>query len=204
MKITIYIVSAMWILLTGCIKTEGILKIEGKVIDKHTKTPIPGRDIIIQGLTGSYERFVPVYAGQFTTDSSGYFTYSLRKVKDAYHYNFCIVGDSDYSFMTEKIALLPLKRSANYLSFSLNKLADLTVQIFRKSKTPVCDTLYLSWKSDGVDGRTLYPYKVNNYELTTTHELRWIGGNVRSTIKTRAFADKRTTLRCHAINCTLK
>jgi hypothetical protein len=86
------------------------------------------------------------------------FTYSLRKVKDACYYNFCLVGDSGYSFRTEKIPLIPLKRNAKYLSFSLSKLSDFTIQIFRKSSKPVCDTLFLSWKSDGVGGRTLYPY----------------------------------------------
>jgi len=195
MKIIIYIAFAMWILLIGCVNTEGTFKIEGKVTDEYTKTPIPWRDIIVQGLVGSNDNFVSIYAGQFSTDSSGCFTYSLMKVKDAYYYNFCLVGDSDYSFKTERIALIPLKRNAKYLSFSLNKLADLTVQIFRISKAPVCDTLYLSWKSNGVDGRTLFPYKINNYGLTTTNELRWIGGNVKSTIKTRVFADKRTTVR---------
>jgi hypothetical protein len=195
MKIIIYIAFVMGILFIGCVNTEGILKIKGKVIDEYTKAPIPWRDIIVQGLVVSNNSLVPIYAGYFSTDSSGCFTYSLRKVKDAYYYNFCLVGDSDYSFMTEKIALIPLERNAKYLSFSLSKLADFTILIFRQSNTPVCDTLYLSWKSNGVDGRTLYPYKINNYGLTSTLELRWIGGNVKSTIKTRAFADKRTTVR---------
>jgi hypothetical protein len=195
LKIVIYIVLVLAILLAGCVRTEGILKIKGKVIDESTKAPIPYRGIIIKGLVGNNDSLVQIYAGQFSTDSSGCFEYSLRKVKEAYHYNFCFVGDSDYSFTTRQIPLIPLGRSAKYLSFSLNKLADLTIRISRKSKSPVCDTLYLSWKSDGVDGRTLYPYKVDNYGLTSTYELRWIGGNVKSTIKTRVFADKMTTVR---------
>ena len=81
------------------------------------------------------------------------------------------------------------------LSFTLSKLADLTILIFRESKTPLCDTLTLSWKSDGVDGRTLYPVKINNSELKSTSELKWIGGNVNSIINTRAFADQWTILR---------
>lgn len=185
----------MGILLMRCVNTEGILEIKGKVTDEFTNTAIPWRDIIVQGLVENNNSLVPIDAGQFSTDSSGCFTYSLRKVKDAYHYNFCFVGDSDYAFMTKEIALIPLKRNAKYLSFSLSKLADFTIQIFRKSKTPLCDTLYMSWKSNDVDGRTLYPYKINNYRLPSTLELKWIGGNVRSTIKTIAFADKRTTVR---------
>ena len=195
MRIIIYIAFVMGILFIGCVNTKGVLKIKGKVIDECTKAPIVGREIIVQGLVESYNTTEPIDAGHFSTDISGHFTYSLRKVKDAFYYNFCLVGDSDYSFVTEKIALIYLERNAKQLSFSLSKLADLTIQIFRKSKTPVCDTLYLSWKSNGVDGRTLYPYKITNNGLTSTFELRWIGGNVKSTIKTRSFADQRTTVR---------
>lgn len=195
MKIIIYIAFALGILLIGCVNTEGTIKIKGKVIDECTKAPIPMRDIIVQGLVGNIDSLVAIDAGQFSTDSSGCFTYSLRKVKDAFHYNFCLVGDSDYAFMKQRIALIPLERNSKNLSFSLCKLADLTIQIFRISKTPICDTLFLSWKSNGVDGRTLFPYKINNYGLTSTLELRWIGGIVKSTIKTRAFVDKKTTIR---------
>jgi hypothetical protein len=185
----------MGIHLTGCIKTEGILEIKGKVVDEGTKVKIPGRDIIVQGLVESNNKLVPIDAGQFSTDNSGYFTYSLRKIKDAYYYNFYLVGDSDYSFMTQKIALFDLENNAKYLSFSLRKLADFTINIYRKSHTPAFDTLCLSWKSDGVDGRTLYPYKIDNNGLTSDLKLYWIGGNVKSTIKTKAFADKSTTVR---------
>jgi hypothetical protein len=138
---------------------------------------------------------VPINSGSFSTDSSGHFAYSLRKIKDAHFYNFCLVGDSDYSYMAEKIPLPYLDRNAKNLSFSLSKLADLTMLVFRKSKTPVCDTLFLSWKSDGVDGGIIYPYKINNNGLSSTLDLKWIGGNVKSSVKTRAFANLKTTVR---------
>jgi hypothetical protein len=195
MKFITFIAFVMGIFLTGCINTEGKLEIKGKLIDEFTHAPIPSRDIIVQGLVSENKSQIPIDAGQITTDSAGCFTYSLKKIKDAYYYNFCLVGDSDYSYITEKLSLSYLKRNARYLSFSLSKLADLTIQILRISKTPVCDTLYLSWKSDYTDGRTLYPYKINNYGLTSTNELKWIGGKVTSTVKTRAFADKKTTVR---------
>lgn len=195
MKVNTYIALAMGIFLTGCVSTEGNLNIKGKLIDECTLAPIPFRDIIIKGLVANKNTLIQIDAGQFSTDSAGFFTYSLKKIKDAYYYNFCLVGDSDYSYMTEKLSLSYLQRNARYLSFSLSKLADLTIQILRISKTPVCDTLYLSWKSDYTDGRTLYPYKINNYGLTSTNDLRWIGGKVMSTVKTRSFADKRTTVR---------
>jgi hypothetical protein len=103
MKIIIYITFAMEILLMGCVNTEGILEIKGKVTDEFTNAAIPWRDIIVQGLVESNNSLVPTDAGQFSSDSSGWFTYSLRKVKDAYYYNFCFVGDSDYAFMTKEI-----------------------------------------------------------------------------------------------------
>jgi hypothetical protein len=54
----------MGILLTGCIHTEGIIEIKGKIIDEYTKTPIPWRETIIQGLiiTG----FLPFNSGRIT------------------------------------------------------------------------------------------------------------------------------------------
>jgi len=195
MKIPIYIAFTMGIFLIGCVKTEGNLEIKGKLIDELTLAPIPLRDVIVQGLVAGSKSSIAIDAGQFSTDSAGCFAYSLKKIKNAYYYNFCLVGDSDYSYITEKLSLSYIERNAKYLSFSLSKLADFTIQILRISKTPVCDTLFLSWKSDGVDGRTLYPYKINNYGLTSTNNLRWIGGNVTSTVKTRTFADKKTTVR---------
>jgi len=196
MKIIIYIAFVTGILFTGCFNTEGIINIKGKVIDKQTKTPIPFREIIVKASVVSNTSLAPINEDYFSTDSLGCFNYSLKKVKGASYYNFFLVGDSDYSFMAEKLSLTYLQRNAKHLSFSLNKLADLTIMIFRISKAPVCDTLFLSWKTDGVDGRTLYPYKINNcYGLTSTFRLRWIGGNVKSTIKTRAFADQWTIVR---------
>ena len=197
----IYITFTSGLLLIGCLNTEGTLEIKGKVIDEYTKMQIPRRDIIVQGLVKSDKELVPFDAGQFSTDSSGCFTYTLRKVKDAYYYNFCLVGDSDYSFMTKKLGLLELEQNAKYLFFSLSKLVDLRIKIYGKSKILFCDTLYLSWESNGVDFRILYPYKVDSYGipdnfigLTSYSGLVWIGGNTNSTVKTRVFSDKITKI----------
>jgi hypothetical protein len=176
--------------------TEGTLEIKGKVIDEYTKMQIPRRDIIVQGLVKNEKELVPIDAGQFSTDSSGCFTYTLRKVKDAYYYNFCLVGDSDYASITRNLGLYELEQNAKYLSFSLSKLVDLTIKIYRESKNPVFDTLSLTWESNGVSCWSLYPYKIDNYGKTKNYFglTTWIGGNVNSTIKTRVFADKRTKL----------
>jgi hypothetical protein len=201
MRSIIYITFAIGVLLVGCVKTEGTLKIKGKVIDEYTKVQIPGREIIVQGLLESNNKLVPIDAGQFSTDSSGCFIYSLKKVKDARYYNFCLVGDSDYASMTNKLSLFQLKENAKYLFFSLSKLVDLKIKIQKISKTPYRDTLYLSWESNKVDFRTLYPYKIDNYGITDNSfglipdlGLRWISGNFNSTVKTRVFADKMTKI----------
>ena len=187
--------------LTGCVNTEGTLKIKGKVLDESTKTGIPWKNIIVQGLVNSNNKSETIEVGQFSTDSSGCFTYSLRKIKGAYNYNFCFIGNSEYSVTINKMTLIGLERNAKYLSFSLDHLVDLTIKINRKSKTPVCDTLRLCWESNGVYGGSLYPYKINNYGRTNSSfglasdiDLLWIGGNINSTISTKVFEDKRTIL----------
>jgi hypothetical protein len=195
MKTIIYTAFVLGLFVIRCVNIEENLKIKGIVIDKSTKVPIPLRDIILQGLVKSNNKLVPIDAGQFSTDTSGCFSYSFKKIKDAYSYNFCLVGDSDYSFKTEELSLSYLDRNSKRLSFTLSKLADLTILIFRESKTPLCDTLTLSWKTDGVDGSTLFPVKINNVGLSSTSGLKWIGGNVKSTINTKAFADQWTIVR---------
>jgi hypothetical protein len=195
MKFLLYIALGIEIFSSGCLKTEGKLELKGKVIDEYTKEEIPGRNIIVEGLVERNNDLVPVNAGQFSTDSTGYFTFSLRKVKDAYTYNFCLVGDSNYAFRTKELTLFELENNSKFLSFQLSKLVDLTIKIYRKTLSPAYDTLCLSWRSDGVDGKTLYPYKIDNYGLPSDLQLFWIGGNIKSTIRTKAFADKSTVVR---------
>jgi len=188
-------------LLGGCIRTEGTLRIKGKVIDDLTGVSVPGREIIIKGLVETNERNELVEAGWFSTDSAGNFSYSLGRVKDARYYNFCIVGDSDYASLTSKISLFHLKNNAKYLSFPLKRLAGLTINILKISNTPYRDTLYLSWESDQADFRTLYPYQIDNYGLTDNSNvfipgmgIRWIGGEITSTVTTKVFAGKTTII----------
>lgn len=188
-------------MLIGCVRTEGTLKINGKVLDETTKTGIPFKDILVQALVNSNDNLESVEAGQFSADSSGCFVYSLRRIKGAYNYNFCFIGNSDYPVTIKKISLTGLQRNAKYLHFSLSKLVDLTIKKNKRSKTSVNDTLHLCWESNGFYGGALYPYKINNYGktnnslgLTSGNDLWWIGGNVISTINTKVFAGKRTKL----------
>jgi hypothetical protein len=188
-------------MIIACVNTEGTLKIKGKVLDEKTKTGIPWKNIIVQGVVNSDNKTENTVAGQFSTDSSGFFTYSLSKIKDVYYYNFCFIGNSEYPVTIKRMSLASLKSNSKYLFFTLNKLVDLTIKISRKSRTPVCDTLRLIWESDGVFGLSLYPYKIDNYRKTdpsyglrSDRDLTWIGGKVNSTVHTKVFADKMTEL----------
>jgi hypothetical protein len=184
----------------GCLNTTGILKIKGKVLDEETKTGIPLKNIIVQGLVFSNDKQEPIEAAEFSTDSSGNFSFSFKKIKDARYYNFCMVGDSDYLFTTKTLGLMEIEKNAEFLSFSLNKLTNLTIKIYRKSKSPACDTIRLIWGSDGAYGWALWPYKIINYGvgnssgLNPNFDLYWIGGEVNSTITTKVFSGKRTEL----------
>jgi hypothetical protein len=188
-------------MLTECANTEGTLKIKGKVLDESTKEGILWKNIIVQAMVDNNNNSQPIQAGQFSTDSSGSFTYSLEKIKGAYSYNFCFIGNSDYPVTINKISLTSLERNSKYLFFSLSKLVNLTIKINRKSKTPVCDTLRLIWESDGIFGLSLYPYEISNYGrknnsigIKPDRDLMWIGGNVNSTVTTKVFAGKKTEL----------
>ncbi len=179
---------------SGCLRTEGTILLKGKIIDGLTGAVIPGRDVIVQGLVENGDRLIPVVTGEFMTDSSGNFSYKLNKVKDAYSYNFCLVGDSDYASVTSEVFLMELERYGQYLSFKMNRLVDFTIKILRISKSPVCDTLSVSWESDRIDRRNLYPCTIDNHGLTPDNEFTWIGSRIKSTIKTRVFAEKRTII----------
>jgi hypothetical protein len=182
-------------LLSGCMDNAGILELKGRVLDDNTKVAISNRKIIIQALTKSDEKFLSSYAGEFITDSSGSFAYVLKKVKNAYLYEFCVVGDTAYASLNNRLSLTDLNQNGMFLSFDLRKLADFTIKINRTNKTFIRDTLYVSWESNGIDGKTLYPYETGNIWINSKEKLRWIGGNIKSVIKTKVFADKKTIVR---------
>ncbi len=188
-------------LLAGCLRTEGNLKIEGGITDDFSGKPIPNRHVIIQALVDSIDRMAEVDAGQLTTDSTGRFTYILNKVKDAYFYNFYFVGDSDYAFSTRKLGLGEMHENAQFLSFQMSRLVELTVKISRRTRQPATDTLYLSMVSDRMRCNILYPYKVENFGKTNNYNvqdmqpmLRWTGGDINVIVRSRAYAGRRAEL----------
>jgi len=194
MKILPSIPYFAYFLLIGCVNTEGTLDIRGKVLDESTKEYIPNRKVIIKGLVYSDSKLTPTDVGQFHTDSSGLFSYTMKKTKGAYSYHFIFTGDSAYAFSTQEIFLTDLETNSKYLSFALSKLTNFTIKIERCSKTPLFDTLYVSWKTNGLDGTTICPHKITNYGISPDIEFRWIGGNVKSVIETKTLANKKTIL----------
>jgi hypothetical protein len=186
---------------TGCLRTQGTAKIKGKIIDEGTKAGIPWKSVIIQSLENLSDTTKPIESGQFITDSTGSFSYNLRKVKNAHYYRFCMAGDPDYIYTTRTLGLFELKDNAQFLSFSLVKLTDLTIKLYRKSTRPAIDTIRLIWESDGVYGGSLYPYKRYNFGKEDNtfgqepgYELVFIGGKVNSSISTKVFSGKKTKL----------
>ncbi len=182
------------ILIAGCSYTEGTLNIEGRVIDEHTNVGLSNRVVLIQGLVESDSTLIPTAdIGRFYTDSFGHFSYTLKKIKGVYSYNFIFVGDSTYSYTKHELRLYELEKRSKYLSFKINKLTNLIIKIERSSKTIPYDTLFVSWKTDGKNGKT-YPYKVINQGTAPDIEFRWIGGDVKSQIETRTLANKTTVI----------
>lgn len=192
---------AMGVLTSGCVSTSGRLVIKGKIIDDDTMRNIPGREIIVQGLLEMNNEFVPVDAGQFATDSSGIFNYKLERLKGVRYYNFHIVGDTNYAAYTRRMSVYQLRGNAKRLIFYLSRLAGLTIKIEKITHPSFQDTLYLSWESDRVNFRTLYPYEIENHGMTDTPVvlipglgLRWIGGYINAIVRTRVYAGKMTKI----------
>jgi hypothetical protein len=194
MKSFSFAVLIVGLLLMGC---QDNFELEGKVLDENTQTAIPHRKIIVQALAENNKKFASVYSDEFFTDSTGYFNYSLKKIKNVYVYNFSVVGDSEYAFSNTRLGLTELRGDCRFVSFYINRLADFTMTIERKSKTAYNDTLYVSWESDGINGKMVYPYEIKDYidrnrKNSSDIEFRWIGGPIESVIKTKVFADKET------------
>jgi hypothetical protein len=199
------LIIALFLPQVGCLNTQGTIELDGKVIDEHSKKHLPGRQVIIQAVIEENSKTNIIECGEFSTDTSGLFRYTLRKVRNAFYYNFCFVGDSNYASMIKRMGLFEIKENAKYLFFNMNKLTDLRIYINAVSKDSFCDTLYLNWESENVDFKWLYPFEVENYGVPDNFlgqsalGLFWIGKNTRSIIKTKVFAGKMTSLKLELI-----
>jgi hypothetical protein len=188
----------MIILFCSC--SDEILELKGKVLDDKSKIAVTGRKIIVNALIPVNDNTEYYYVGECCTDSSGYFTFPLKKIKSSYLFQFQIVGDSLYSGSNTTLGLTDLYRYGKFLSFQISRLTNLTIAIEKKNKSTFPETLYVSWISDGINGKELYPYTVKNYGIrdhgnTLDQPLKWVGRDVKSAVKTRVYADKATIVK---------
>ncbi len=193
MKVYVPIGFMLALLLSGC-WGNGFIEVRGKILDEKTHEIVANRKIIIHELQDRENDKGLSIIGEFKADSLGKFAYKLRKSKVTYFYNFEIMGDSVYDVSNNIMGMTELNRNGKFLTLYMNKLTRLTLKIERKSRTDFQDTLFVSWITNRADGEILYPYKVTNYGVGTTVPLRWVGGNVKSVVKTKVFADKKTVV----------
>ncbi len=201
MKFFICLALILGILSPGCVNVGGKRELKGKIIDDVTMSRIPGREVIVDGLMEINNEFVPVYAGQFSTDNSGLFSYKLNRVKGARYYNFHVVGDTNYAAITRRLNVFQLMAASKDIVITLRRLEGLTIKIEKLTHTTRPDTLYLSWESDRINFRNLYPYEIENNGITDIPVmmipglgLRWIGGEINATVTTRIYAGKMTKI----------
>lgn len=182
-----------FIVLGGCSLTEGNLKLKGKIIDNATNAAVVNRTVLVLTTGTDKSKFDSSQViGKFRTDTAGCFSYTLLKVKNVVLYNFYVVGDTSYASSDNVLGLYELIRNEKFLSFKIRKLTDLKIKIVRICKIPENDALYLNWKSDGMDGATLYPgYRVIN-GFKQSKRLEWSGGRVNSEVKTKVYAGEKT------------
>lgn len=186
---------ALCIILSSCIGTEGEIELKGKTIDESTNEVIPFRKIVVEAiLFYNQDDKKRISIGQFMSDSLGSFSFKLKKVKNAYNYNFHFVGDSCYAPTVKSLGIMEMADNSKFISFYLLKLTKLTIKVTKSSRTLHESILYLSWKSDGVEGKTLYQYKVSNLGVSPEFDFKWSGSNVNSKIETRVLADKPTII----------
>lgn len=192
MKYRIFNVLVFSLLLSACTNTVGTIELKGKVVDGGTKKPIPNMFVVVEALPRSDDETTPVYAGDFTTDSSGCFAYTLKKVKNISFYNFYIKGNPAYDPSDQVLGLTDLNKFGKFLTFEVQRIVDFTMYINRESATTFRDTLMVSWETNKVDGKTMYPFRIENYHINAQNSLIWIGGDVKSKIITKVYADKYT------------
>lgn len=195
MKNYFFLAILLCLFFSGC--NERVFKLRGKVLDEKTLNAVPLCKILVQELVQADKETIPVKSHEIFTDSAGEFSYDLRTDKSIYLFNFYVVGNAEYSYSGKPMNLVDLRKYGEIMTFYVRRLADFTIAIEKKTKASLKDTLYVRWKSDGVDGRLLYPYKINNYGHygnSSDMEFRWIGGNIKSVIKTKVFADKETII----------
>jgi hypothetical protein len=193
---SIFIIGPVLLLTSGCFEPVDD-HVEGRVVDELTREVVPNQEILVHDMIEMNNKVVPVRTNLLRTDNAGHFNYTLNPDRRVF-YVFCVVGDSLYGHSNYRLSYRDFYLNRNYVTFGVCKLTDLTFIIERKDKANLTDTLYITWESDGINGKTLYPYEIKNYGKygnCDSMEFRWIGGNIESVIETKVYADKKTIIR---------
>lgn len=191
--ISIGIIAALIAVGSSC--ADDTIELRGQVVDDNTGVGISGRKVLVQALETVENRQIPVHLGSFSTDNAGNFIYALEKDPRHYLFNFSMVGDSDYAYREFQLGLAELYRYGKFLKFDQRRLTGLTIRIESRRHIAMDESVYVSWITDGTEGRFLYPYTVSNHgSAPAAQQLKWTGGNVRSEIHTRVFAGKTTVI----------
>ncbi len=181
--------------ITGNSCSDKSYELRGQVQDDQTQASIPGRRILVQALTAEENGLFPVYIDEFSTDAEGKFSYRLKRDSRYYLYNLSFVGDSAYAYKNVQLGLTELTRYGKFLTFELRRLTDLTIRLESRRQIDMEESVYVSWFTDGTEGKYLYPYTVSNHgSVPATQQLKWTGGKVRSEIHTKVFAGKATVI----------
>ncbi|HLO57884.1 MAG TPA: hypothetical protein VK179_04030 [Bacteroidales bacterium] len=192
----IFIAGSILLLSAGCFDPVDN-HVEGRVVDELTREAVPNQEIIVHDLIETDHKLVPVRTNLLRTDYAGHFNYTLNPDGRVF-YDFYVVGDSLYGFSNYRLSCRDFYLNRNQVTLGVRKLTGLTFIIERKDITNLTDTLYFTWESNGINGKTIYPYKIKNYTETgncDSMEFRWIGGKIESVIETKVYADKKTIIR---------
>lgn len=173
---------------------EGTLTIYGTVADDYTGKGIPNVKLTFTGVSGDVGIFGgSVELGSFKTNSSGQFWGELRKLRDVERYDIMLIEESQYYSTVLPFSVVEMETQSDNLNLEMSRYTDLEIRLEKIADPNIPDTLYLSW---GVIQNSVYgpfdPIIFDGTQPDIGH--RWIGGEVRTTIRTRTLANKHTEI----------
>jgi hypothetical protein len=173
---------------------DGTLNIKGKISDDYTGEGIQNTELSIQGVSSSEGVFgLRLDLGKFKTNSEGYFSGEIKKMKNVERYDFILLADANYYSVIKEMSVSDVEGNLLNLDLTLSRLTELVINIEKTSPASIIDTLYISW---GVINNQVYgPFQPLNFTGTQPDlGMRWIGGEVKSSIKTKTLANKTTEI----------
>lgn len=169
---------------------DGSVSIKGKLYDEYTNIGVPDILVTVDAISSNGLFGTRAEVGSFVTNSLGEFSTEIKTLPDASRYEFFIQGDTTHYSSTIDIDTEDFEYSASNLNFAIHLLTDLTINLEKITQTEINDTLYLSWGVINIVYGPFFDCDVINYENIPDNGFRWVGGNVKSTIRTKTIANK--------------